>query len=435
MKVTVLGGSGDGAIQGSSFLCEADGGFTFLVDYGMAFLDNGDVAVPEIPAGKKIDACFITHAHFDHGGGLPYLMKRFPFMKAVVYSRPTFNLLFPVFVKGLRNQQARTLKYGPQELHLLKEKSVIVSRTTDKIQMSNGLSISFIPAGHIRGAMSVLVHEKSGTTMFSGDISLDDQTTVRRAQLPGTKINALFIEGSNGERFIPPREQVEQQMCENIRSFVKSGENVIIPASSISRGADIVFTLAKYGIKVYVDGSIRQVVRQMLEGNDLSWHDGDTIPVTGANGHPVHYEKRIALIEDSEREKLLEAKGVVVVTTPANLNSNPGMIYINAWMRDHRNKLVFAGAQHDGTNSDQLLKISRGETIHLDGMDIPINGNVIQFPLSAHARSTDVLNHIRAINPKRVVLTHAEEVASQSLKKKINGMRVEVSALNKTYEL
>jgi metallo-beta-lactamase family protein len=462
MKITVLGGACGDNSSGSCILVQILG-LNILIDYGLCYLPDGKtVEFPTIPPGIKVHLVIFTHAHVDHAGGLPVVARMFP-DAPVFMTRPTANMVFSMLQKNLYNKVQKDKEgkeipkhYNAWDLKTAHKNLKIIGSPEEKIYVGNpdekskisvafpkkpagevALEISFLPSGHIRGAISVLFKTPEKTVMFSGDMCLNDQATVLAAKLPSTKIDAIFIESSKGGQDLPPREKEEARLAWHIKTFLGQGGNVLIPASAISRGADTVFSLARRGIKVHVDGAIRQTLKDIKDGI-LSWCPLDVVPDVDPN--------LIVPVEDDERSSIMYGKktnkGKVVVSTSADLNYRPSRDYAESWLTDHGNALFLAGYQHDGTNSDMLLQKQRGEAVSLSDEDtnseFTLNGIVRQFEISAHSSMEETVRYLAAMNPVKILLTHGEMKNATAMKNEIKKRikkDADLTAVGSVYEL
>lgn len=436
MELTFLGGTG--TVTGSKYLFR-DAGTTVLVDCGLfqglksLRLRNWEpLAVPP----DSIDAVVLTHAHIDHSGYLPLLVKN-GFRGHVHCTHATFDLCKLLLPDSghLQEEQARYAnghrfsKHKPAlPLYTAADAERALKHFTaieyDKPrQLEGGIRIRFLPAGHILGAASVLV-ETGGETggrriVFSGDLGRPADPVMRPPATP-PETDYLVVESTYGNRRHADRDP-EQELAAHLARAIERKGVVVIPAFAVGRAQTMLHLLAR--IKA----------RGALEGVPVYLNSPMAIDATRIFHH---YRAEHRLTEDECRAACGLAK---MVNTPEesqalNLRSGPMIIvsasgmatggrvlhHLKAFAPDPRNMILFTGFQAAGTRGAALVGGAVAVKIH--GEYVPVGAEVVNLDsLSAHADYTEILAWLRGFprRPDKTFITHGEPAAADELRRRI----------------
>lgn len=378
-----------------------------------------------------VDAVVLTHAHLDHTGYLPLLVKNG--FTGKIYATPlTIDLCKILLLDSghIQEEEARRAnKYGYSKhkpalpLYSRVDAEAIFSQF-EEIEYHKDFSIGdltfrFNNAGHIFGAASLLVRYDKKTIIFSGDLGRNSVPCVIPPEdIP--QVDYIVIESTYGDRL---HETMDPKEClaAVVNRVAKRGGTIIIPAFAVGRTQIIlyyIYQLKKEGklvdIPVFLDSPMAQdVTNIMLKNADehlLSEYDCVQI------AKMVEY---VNSVDDSKKiDRYVFPK--IIVSASGMLTGGRVLHHIKAYGDNPRNAILFAGYQAEGTRGAALLNGKK--EIKIYGEYVKVNAELVMLSnMSAHADYADMLNWLKNLKkpPSKVFITHGEFHAAESLRKKI----------------
>jgi metallo-beta-lactamase family protein len=443
-KLTFLGAAG--CVTGSKYLLEA-AGKRLLVDCGLfqGLSDLTDRNWNPLPIDPKtFDYAILTHAHLDHTGWLPVLVKS-GFNKTIFANPATIELTELLLRDSGHLQEedtANAIKHkwskhaNPQALYTSDDIDPVL-KLLRPMPRNGGFDVSPVfhvesyDAGHILGSSSLeLTINENGkkiVVVFSGDIGRFDQPILNDPNPPVTKqIDALLCESTYGDREHAAGDPATL-LADIINRVVKRGGSIVIPAFAIGRTQTFMFYLKQLEdqqrvpvVPVYVDSpmalSATDLYLKHKEDHDLQFtkeedSGGDPLNVKG-----FHLARSVA-----------ESKSINAVKTPCIIISASGMItggrvlhHLALRLGDARNAVILGGFQAEGTRGRTLE--DGAKTLNLYGQVVPVKAEIIDMgQFSAHAGKSELLRWLSGLQavPKQVYLTHGEPAAAQALQQAI----------------
>ena len=432
-----------GTVTGSKYLMEI-GGKMILIDCGLfqgthAMRDKNWDEVPVDPA--SLDAIILTHAHIDHSGYVPR-MVRMGFSGPVYCTRGTAALLQILWPDAGELQEeeafyANKKKYSRFEvaLPLFTEKDARRSLKLlhrlhfgDMQEIFPGIKLTFRRVGHILGAASVHLSVKrsrgeSHHWVFSGDLGRPDHPILKPPE-PFFGSDFLLMESTYGKRF-HSRENTLDVLCDVVKHTLGKSGVLIIPAFAVGRSQEILYYLRRLkldhripeNIPIYIDSPMSlealQLYRQFHKEHNIELslmeHEGVEL-MSGPYVFPVRK------ISDSKSLNNITSRAIII---SASGMCNGGRIehHLKRKLPEPNNTLLFVGYQAHGTRGRQILE---GEDfISLHGQEIPIRAEIkVMNSLSAHADADELiywLNHKPAPEPD-VFITHGEDDQREGLR-------------------
>lgn len=432
MRLTFLGATN--TVTGSKFFLQI-GTKKILVDCGL-FQGLKDLRVrnwAKFPVDpKQIDSVILTHAHIDHTGYLPLLVKN-GFTGKVYCSQATKDLCAVLLPDSgfLQEEEAKFAnKHGftkhkpavPLYTREDAERSLTHFRAVEfrqNLKLDEETYMSLIPAGHILGASFIQFKHYNSTLLFSGDLGRPLDPILH----PPAVMQAadyLILESTYGNRLHKKVNPLDE-LSDIINRTVQRGGSIIIPAFAVGRAQHLLYFMYKLkmadripNIPIYLDSPMAK--------------DATDIFRKHADLHRLNSELSLKVCEVATyintRE---ESQALDQVTSPKIIISASGMLeggrvlhHIRAFAPDAKNTIVFTGYQAAGTrgadmtNGKQQIKVF-GETIAINA-EIQVLSN-----MSAHADYEEILQWLSHFNhhPRKVFITHGEPEAAKSLKDKI----------------
>lgn len=437
MKLTFLGATK--TVTGSKYLIEDDGR-KVLVDCGL-FQGRKELRLrnwEKLPVNpSSIDAVILTHAHLDHSGYIPLLVKQ-GFRGKIYCTAGTADLcgiLLPDSGYIQEEDAARANRYSYSKhtpaLPLYTREDAEASLEFinpvpfGKRQMlGDETSFTFHRAGHILGAAMVQYRTGDGTTvLFSGDLGRRFDPLMKP---PATIHDADYVvmESTYGDRVhgsADPAIQLGQVM----RDTVSRGGTVLIPAFAVGRAQLLMY----YIYRMKAEGALPQNVPVFLDSpmainatNLLRLHQSD---------HRLNEELCAQVcdvatyVHTAEESRALNSNPMPKIIISASGMATGGRVlhHLKHYLGDPRNTILLAGFQAAETRGDRL---ARGEKeIKIHGAMWPVKAQVVQLDsMSAHADADDLMAWLGGFRtpPRGVFITHGEETPAIALRDKINAM-------------
>ncbi|MGB0630131.1 MAG: MBL fold metallo-hydrolase [Alphaproteobacteria bacterium] len=433
MELQFLGATG--TVTGSKYLLE-HGGRKILIDCGL-FQGLKELRLrnwAELPVSPgEIDAVILTHAHLDHSGYLPLLIKN-GFGGPVYCSTGTEDLCAILLPDSGYLQEAdaeRANRYGytrhkPAKPLYTKQNAMRSLESFHAIEFEKpcdlgaGLSFTLFRAGHILGSSLVRISDSETSILFSGDLGRPDDPVMNPPAII-RETDFLVLESTYGDR-LHADEDAASQLGEIIRKTAGRGGTVVIPAFAVGRTQGILYHLwelrkanAIPEIRIFLD-SPRAINATRLLNRHCDDHHMD--------------EKRCAevsriarYVNTPEESKALDRhNGVPSVIISASGMATGGRVlhHLKHFIGDERNTILFTGYQAAGTRGARLVHGEKEIKIH--GKMWPVRAEVdVLDNMSAHADYSEILGWLGNFDrpPQRTFITHGEPEAASSLRMKI----------------
>lgn len=439
-------------VTGSRYLVDT-GRNRILIDCGLfqgykTLRERNWARFPVDPS--SIDAVVITHAHLDHTGYLPALVRD-GFDGAIHSTTGTAELSTLVLPDSgrLQEEQAsyaarRHSSKHARPLPLYTEKDAMAAlehfapHPFDTPVEIGDARVSFAPAGHILGAAQVLLEVDGCRVHFTGDLGRTDDPLMRPPRaLEATDV--LVSESTYGDREHPGVD-AEEALADIVTRVCKRGGVVLLPAFAIGRAESLLLHLSR----LRTAGRIPEVPVFL----------NSPMAVSGAEMYSRHPEEHripaeefrrmyetATLVRSVEESKALNTRGgpAIIISASGMLEGGRILHHIASYGPDPRNAIVLTGFQAGGTRGDAL---QRGErTLRIYGQDIPILAEVHSLEMmSAHADAGQIVEWMRTAPsaPRQVFLTHGEPTAADALRRRIRrdlDWNVRVPRLDEVVEL
>ncbi|MDY4033072.1 MAG: MBL fold metallo-hydrolase, partial [Pyramidobacter sp.] len=427
-------------VTGSNYLLEA-GGHRFLVDCGMHQGEREEANVDPFPyAAGSIDAVLLTHAHIDHSGRIPKLVKE-GFRGKIYATLPTIELteiLWDDSVRLMREdaewQSAKNARrglppaepiYGQEEADAAKKLFTPVNYDS-RLEILPGVSARFRDAGHILGSaiLEILIEEEGRIVriVFSGDLG-PMRTVMGRAPAEITDADYVVIESTYGNREHKDNQQTRDEFQTLMKDiFAKKKGKVFIPTFVVDRAQRIMYELELLrgqgvgaGMPVFFDSPMGVKVSKLYESHlDLLSQEIQTYRRDG--GNPFSSED-IQYVSTREESQAVNNRDFGVVMAGSGMCNGGRIVHHlknGIWNPD--NHVVFVGYQAHGTLGRRI--VDRAKTVRIAGEAVNVNAQIHTIGgFSAHADRTDLLGWAERFRPTmpKFFVTHGEAEAAESL--------------------
>lgn len=387
---------------------------------------------------SEIDYLILTHAHIDHSGRIPLLVKRG--FKGKIYCTDATADLLEVMLKDSgyihekeaqwANRKAeRTGKPLVEPLYTVADsmeslKYVVPVLYDQLIQPNNHIKIVFNDAGHILGSAIIELwieeNENVSKIVFSGDLGTMDRPILRNPTIIKSA-DYLIMEATYGNRLHPASEKSVEQLMEIIVKTTKRGGNVIIPSFAVGRTQELIYQLNCYydchnehqahldNVMVYIDSPMATTATEVFRRNAQVF-DEETKNLILSGNNPLDF-KNLKFTRSSEESKMLNMDQTPKVIISASGMCEAGRIrhHLKHNLWNKKNSIVFVGYQAEGTLG--RLIVEGAENVTLFGEEISINAEIHNLEgLSGHADRDGLFNWLSGFKqkPKQIYLVHGE---------------------------
>ncbi|MFM0725940.1 MBL fold metallo-hydrolase [Paraburkholderia strydomiana] len=432
MKLTFLGAAE--TVTGSRYLLEG-AGLRVLIDCGL-FQGTKNLRLrnwnPSPIDVGKLDAVILTHAHLDHSGYLPVLV-RMGYRGPVYCTRGTRDLCQIMLRDSARLQEEEaayanrhglskhhpalplyTLEDAENALELLDPRDFDVPK-----KLNDHGCFRLLPAGHILGAASVVLCVEGKVIAFSGDLGRPEDP-IMRAPMPLAHADYLVVESTYGDR-LHEKADPATELAEVFASTFRRGGIVVIPCFAVGRAQSILHYIAQLkatgrmaNVPVFLDSPMATSVTQLYQH-----HVGEHRLSTAQANAISHAAQMVRTVDESKA--ILGRHGPMVIIAGSGMATGGRVVHhLKAFAPDHRNTIALVGYQAAGTRGAALA--AGAPTIKIHGDYVRVRASVVSLSsLSAHADYGEVLSWLRSIPdpPQRTFVTHGEPAAADAMRRHI----------------
>lgn len=432
MDLQFLGATG--TVTGSKYLLR-HAGRSLLVDCGL-FQGYKQLRLrnwaPLPVDAAAIDAVVLTHAHMDHSGYLPLLVKRG--FKGDVYCTQATRELCAILLPDSGHLQEEEAAYANRHA-FSKHQPALPLYTREEAQASlkqlvpmafgqsfeplPGLRVSLAPSGHMLGSAFVLVDNGERSVLFTGDIGRpQDLVLVAPAQMAGA--DYLVTESTYGDR-LHEHSDVLAKLADVINRTVARGGAVIIPSFAVGRAQSLLYCIRLLkqqqtipNLPVYlnspmaVDATI--VYRRHRDEHRLDARECEAMCHTAT------------IVNTPEESQALNTRhGPMVIIAGSGMATGGRVVHhLKSFAPDWRNTILFTGFQAGGTRGAAMM--AGASTIRIHGADVPVRAEVAMLAnLSAHADAGEIVAWLKGFTktPQRSFVTHGEPAAADAMRLRI----------------
>jgi metallo-beta-lactamase family protein len=431
MRIGFYGAAG--TVTGSKFLIES-GGTRVLVDCGLyqgvkQLRERNWARTPWDPA--ELDAVVLTHAHIDHSGYLPALVR--DGFEGTVHATPPTQALCELLLPDsgrLQEEDAeyanrkRFSKHDPALPLYTEEDALRALERFSPLAFDNELAIGelrirFSPAGHILGAASLAVRSPQGSVVFSGDLGRSDDLLMR-PPAPPPEADWIVVESTYGDRLHPETDPV-QEIAGILRRTLQRGGTLLMPSFAVGRAQTLLYCLHEIfrkqpglQVPVYVNSpmatSATALYQRFVDYHRLSREQ------CAAVCDVAEFVRSV----DESRE-LNARKGPMVIISASGMATGGRVLHhLRTLAPDERNTILLPGFQAPGTRGADLA--AGVDSVKIHGRYVPVRAEVVQLGLlSAHADRQDLLDWLRAAPkpPREVFVVHGEPAAADALRRRV----------------
>ena len=433
MKYTCWGAAKQ--VTGSMHLLELDSGYKIMVDCGIDYEDKDNKTINSHFQfnPKDIDVLLVTHAHIDHSGNIPNLVKQ-GFKGEIICTEPTAFLLDKLWIDSVNiqnnnfNRRKTARLYGFKEVKEANEQLLTVN-FNQKFTLNSEVSCTFHEAGHIIGAVSIRLEVTEGNSIqtigFTGDLGNPGSKLIVDPE-PMQGLNYLITETTYGNRQHKEKRSPEDVLIEYVtKTCVDQEGRLIIPAFSVGRTQAILFTLKKLfntgilpPIRVFADSPLA------LASSNIHNRFSDYLNDEAKNNMLVDGSlfdfKSLYLVEDKSDVEDMELyrDSCIIVSSAGMLEGGRIQHHISDHIQNPSCTILIAGFCSPGTLGAQLLE--GRSMIRVKGNDKYVYAKIDQTDVfSAHPDTDGLQDYFEATHTDqltKIFFVHGEEESMYELK-------------------
>lgn len=423
---------GGGNEIGASCYLLGIGSSEVLIDAGIRMNHEIDKMGPDLSRWDNDDPSFhsvvLTHAHSDHSAWLPALVAKW--INLDIYcTEETKQLLGVMLYDSFKNLQ-RQLKITTERAQFTGEaipdlpyneehiatvlRNILTIPFNQSHSFGPDLRFTFLPAGHILGAASVLFEGSGRRVLVSGDYSTFDQRTVTSNNWSEAKngtVDLVVSESTYGHCRELDRADLEDSLIQEVKDVTSRGGTALIPCFALGRAQEVI-TILDLAFKSGELNECRVWVDGMIDDINPVYHKYDKYSV-GEN--IVERRRSGETIEEVIAWSNLHP--TVIVTTSGMMSGGPVVEYAKVLLENGKNRVLLCGYQDEESPGRQLLRLFETDAsrrklriFNDEGgfTEINVRSRAGKFQLSAHSDLGEMVEAIADLHPEHVVLVHGE---------------------------
>lgn len=446
-KLTFLGGAR--SVTGAQYLLN-----NVLIDCGM--VQAGDFCDACNYGGFKfnprdIKAVLISHAHIDHTGLLPRLVKE-GYRGPIFVTPPTKALITHLFQDSVKllQEESRALKrellYGQEDADRALSQCVEVDYH-QPTRLKNNFNFEFLDAGHILGSSIISVKTNAGHVVFSGDLGNPPVPLLKPTDPPG-ETDYLIVESTYGDRLHENRDARRHLLEDAIEDTASAKGTLLMPAFALERTQEILYEIKKLieenrvpRIPVYIDSPLMIALTEEYEKFRRYFKEDVNSGVSADK--KIFDFPQLKFCESREESKKIntEPSPKIIIAGSGMMNGGRVVYHAHRYLPHPENTILFIGFQAPGTLGRQIL--GGADEVNIKGRNVKIRAKVKSIlGYSAHPDQEGLVKWVaqtlRVKRPKTIFTVQGDEHAVLTFAQVIRdnlGIKTEAPRLQETFEL
>lgn len=406
-----------------------------------------------LPIGE-ITAVVLSHAHIDHSGAAPILIKNG--YDGPIFATPATRDLCSVMLRDAASIQLSDARYlNRQAAKEGREEDALEPLYTDEdavaaidriisvpyrrsLLIAPGIRLSFLDAGHVLGsAVTILDVEEGGKNrriVFTGDLGRKNRPILRDPEVPDNT-DVLITESTYGDRLHDSIEKMDEDLAAVVNRTISRGGKLLIPSFALERAQEIVFALKKLRINnqiprlpVYVDSPLTVKITDVFKLHP-ECYDNETRELIQKHESPFDF-RELEYVEDVDASKAVSTnpEPAIIIASSGMCEAGRILHHLKAGIEDSKNTILIVGYQAQHTLGRRLVE--QRARVKIFGVERERRADVVILNgFSAHADQKDLIEYAaecKARGPMRqVMLVHGDLKPEQILKEKLKAQGID----------
>jgi cleavage and polyadenylation specificity factor subunit 3 len=428
IKFLPLGGAEE--VGANSYYLNFDGA-GILLDCGMHPRKRGAECIPQLDLLDELplDFVIISHAHSDHIGALPFLIRKFPHVRIFCTTQTkqiasiTLHNSASLLKEQLNGSQLNP--YSHEEVDLLVKSIIDYSyevsfEVTGLRQKSNdGIKVSFYDAGHILGSAGILIEYKNERIFYTGDIKLSPQVLLTGAEIPKKGVSTLLMEATYGA--VDPSnlnswKSELYKFAQAANKILTNGGSILIPIFALGKTQELlagIFSLLRTkkltDTRIYTAGIGRKISRVY----DLNRYLVKRSNVDLELGS-IEQEN---LYEVNSVNQLFKKNGIILAPGGMLDSGTASKKLVRHFLKQKKSAVFIVGYIDPQSPGYKLLNVEIGDSIRLTENEQPIKVNcqIVKYNFPSHSNRDELLQIVKNLNPTNIILLHGDNEAISKL--------------------
>ena len=391
---------------------------------------------------ETVDAVILTHAHIDHSGLLPKLVR--DGFKGKIYCTQATCEISKImlldtahlqeedaeFKKKRHEREGREGPHPEMPLYTTADAQATFPHFQPveyikPLNVSDDIQVDFHNAGHVLGSamvkLTVTEANEQRTVLFSGDVGRWDKPILKNPSM-FTQVDYVFVESTYGDRLHDDEVDISQSLADIVNSTWQGGGNIVIPSFALQRSQEVLYYLDKLLVEnriphlmVFVDSPMAQAITEVFKQHSELF-DKEMMQMIGRGRSPFHFPG-LKMVESVEESKSINhIKGTVIIIAGSGMCTG-GRIkhHLVTNITRPESTILFVGYQASGTLGRTIL--DGAETVRILGQYYPVKARVAQIhAFSSHADRNELLRWLSGLQqaPKRTFVIHGDTDSAKS---------------------
>lgn len=424
-QLKVLGG---GREVGRSCLQLDINNHHFLLDCGIDPASEGENALPKMGGTsiENLDAIFVSHAHLDHTGAIPALVRR-GFRGNVYMTLPTLALLNLLWQDELSIMEREWPKedrlWSSKEMHKVLMKLAVATTYHERFKL-NSVSVNFHNAGHILGSTMTELSYNGFRIVYSGDLGTSSNHLRYWRTDDLVYPDVLICEGTYGGKNRKSREEITKEFIDSLRIAIEEGGKVLVPTFSVGKTQELLKILKDNwnrfpNADIYLEGMAIETLR-VYEQFLIYMDDKVRRGYLFNNINPFRWEALRLFRSLRERKQLHMKEEPCIILAPSGmLRGGWSVWHLIQMAQSKKSVIALCGHMEEGTTGHGLLEgkkqFALRDMITKEIKNVIVGCRIAHFDISAHAMHNELCNYISRIKPEKLVLVHGDPESLSSL--------------------
>lgn len=359
-----------------------------VLDYGVKIQPEP----PQYPLLEKVDAAIISHAHLDHLGATPILVKK---QKIPIFMNDITLELGTMLIKDsmkVAKKEGFGVPFGKEDAKRMVKSTKLV-RYSEHFRIGE-FSCSLWPSGHIPGSASVML-EGNKKIFYTADIQTRSSHLLEPCTLP-EKVDVLIIESTYGMKVQADRKKEEKRLIEAVEETLANNGVALMPVFAVGRAQEVMLILKEHISKIALDGMAKLA-------SEIVAQYGSYIK------NPKEFRellKKVKFIRSEEQRAEALKKYPIIIASAGMLGGGPAVRYLRELQLQGEAKVLFTGFLVEDSPGRNLIETR----IFENGEErFHVHADLQQIELSAHADRNGLLEIIKRTRPETVLCVHGDQ--------------------------